>query len=160
MTWVPPTVAEFKSFFQRDFSFAPASDPTNLDYVTDADLLKVLGTPNSDPNDGEAMINFNSDVFGSDAQATKVFMYLAAFTLVFNLQNSAKGISSQSKFPISSNSVGGVSVNFQLPERYARDPYLSQFTANGYGMRYLSLALPYLIGNVAVQPGMTTWWPG
>ena len=150
MSWTAPTAAEFKTFFARDFNFAPTDDPSNLAYITDTDVDRAIA---------EAQINFNTALFGTDAQVTLVFQYLAAFYLVFNLQNSAKGISSQSKFPISSASVGGVSVNYQLPDRYSKDPYLSQFTQNGYGMKYLSLAMPYLSGNVAVQPGGTTWWP-
>ena len=146
--WTAPTIAEFKAFFARDFNFAPSTDPNNLDYVIDADITKAIA---------EGEINFNSSSYGTNAQITNVFMYLAAFYLVFNLQNSMKGITSQSKFPINSNSVGSVSISFQIPERYAKDPVLSMYTQNGYGMKYLSLVLPFLSGNVDLIEGTTTY---
>lgn len=146
--WTPPSIAEFKAFFARDFNYAPSTDPNNLDYIIDGDITKAI-------NEGE--INFNTSLYGTDAQVTNVFMYLAAFFLVFNIQNSMKGITSQSRFPISSNSVGGVSISFQLPERYAKDPILSMYTQNGYGMKYLALSLPFLSGNVNLIEGTTTF---
>lgn len=138
--WSAPSVGDFKTFFARDFNFAPTDDVSNLDYIIDADLTRAIA---------EAVINFNSALYGDDAQTTLIFMYLAAFHLVANLQNSAKGISSQAKFPISSNSVGGVSLNFNIPEQYSTDAFIQQYTLNGYGMKYLSLVLPFITGNVA-----------
>jgi hypothetical protein len=149
MSWAVPSVDDFKTYFARDFNFATVqNEPQNLDYVVDADITKAIT---------EANINFNTGLYGEDAEVTAVFMYLAAFYLVVNLQNSAKGVASQSKFPISSTSVGGVSVTFQIPERFGKDPYIQQFTQNGYGMKYLSLALPFLIGNITLVEGTTTW---
>jgi hypothetical protein len=149
MAWTAPTITEFKTYFSRDFNFATDHDePENEEYVLDADVIKALT---------EAGINFNDSLYGSDAQVTAVFMYLVAFHLVVNLQNSAKGISSQSKFPISSNSVGGVAISFQIPERFSKDASLNQYMTNGYGMKYLSLALPFLVGNIGLIEGTTTW---
>lgn len=149
MSWIAPSTSDFKTFFARDFNFAPASDPLNQDFVLDSDITRAIN---------EGLINFNIGLFGTDAQVTNVFMYLVAFCLVRNIQNSTKGLSSQSKFPITSNSVGNVSVNYSVPEAYAKDPWLSQFTQNGYGMRYLELALPYTVGGgIGIAEGGTTW---
>ena len=126
----PPTTSDFKTYFTRDFNFG--SDMTT---VMDVDISKAIA---------EGQINFNSGLFGENAES--IFYYLAAYVLVVNLQNSAKGISSQAKFPISSNSVGSVSVTFQVPERYSKDAFIQQYTKNGYGMKYLELVLPYLVG--------------
>lgn len=144
MSWTPPAYTDFQAFFARDFYFAQPSDPDNLDFVTANDINRAIA---------EAQINFNQALYGSNANITNVFMYLVAFCLVRNIQNSTKGLSSQSRFPISSNSVGGVSVNFQMPEQYSKDPWLSSLTVNGYGMRFLEFTLPYLVGNVFVVPG-------
>lgn len=144
--WTQPTVEEFKEFFIRDFNFAPADDPNNLDYVIDSDITKAITA---------AMIHFPTDLFGSDDNNTYAFMYLAGFYLVSAIQVSSKGLSSQSKFPISGNSVGSVSINFSIPERYSKDPYLSSLTTNGYGMMYLSLIIPLLVGNVGIALGTT-----
>ena len=142
----PCTISEFKSYFARDFNFAPADDQGNIDqYIVDADITKAIT---------ESVLNFNDGLFNDPAT---IFMYLVAYTLVVNLQNSAKGISSQAKFPINSNSVGGVSISFAIPERYAKDAFIQQYTKNGYGMKYLSLILPFLTGNIELIGGTTTW---
>ncbi len=131
----PCSVSDFKAYFARDFSFAPADDQSNIDeFIVDADVTRAIA---------EAEIHFNSDLFQDPGI---VELYLIAFHLVSNLQNSAKGISSQSKFPISSTSVGGVSITFQIPERYIKDAFIQQYTKNGYGMKYLEFALPVLVG--------------
>ena len=130
----PIAVADFKSFFARDFAFAPTTDAANLDYVIDADIERAIS---------EASLSFNDTLF-SDPSIP--FAYLVAFHLVANLQNSAKGISSQSKFPISSESVGGVSITFQIPDKYAKDAIIQQYAQNGYGKKYLEFALPALVG--------------
>ena len=129
----PLTVSDFKTYFARDFNFAPAEDPDNLDYVTDTDLTRAIA---------EATLSFNDTLF-SDPSVP--FAYLVAFHLVSNLQLSAKGISSQSKFPISSETVGGVSISFQIPDRYQKDPIIQQYAQNGYGKKYLEFALPALV---------------
>lgn len=144
MAWTAPTPAEFKDFFDRDFYFAQASDPNNADYIRDKDINRAIS---------DADTHFNSALFGSDAKVTNAFMYLVAFFLIQNIQLSTKGLASQSKFPISSNSVGGVSISFQIPEAYSKDAWLSSLTANGYGMKYLELLLPFLSGNVGVLCG-------
>lgn len=144
MSWTPPTPADFRSFFARDFVFAQASDPDNLEFITDGDLNRAIA---------EAQINFNQALYGSDANVTNVIMYLIAFCLVRNIQNSTKGLSSQSRFPISSNSVGGVAISFQIPEAYLKDPFIASLTANGYGMRFLEFTLPFLTGNAYVVCG-------
>lgn len=145
--WVKPTPAEFKAFFNRDFNYAPASDPNNLGFVTDADITKAIGM---------ALLNFSPGLFGTNENTTTVFMWLAAFYLVQNLQTSAQGVGSKSNFPINSKSVGGVAVSYTIPEKYTKNPWLSALTANGYGMTYLSLALPYTVGNVKIAFGTTT----
>lgn len=155
-TWTVPSIADFKTFFARDFNYAPTDDPTNLDYVLDDDITRAIN---------EAIINFNPGLGFNPAivppatisETTNVFLYLVAFCLIVNIQNSSKGLSSQSKFPISSNGVGGVNVAYAIPERYTKDPILSIYTQNGYGMRYLSMVLPYITGRVTTQIGTTTW---
>lgn len=143
-----PTIAEFKTFFVRDFPFAPASDPADAEnYIIDADITRAIS---------EAEINFNAQ-YGTDDQCKIVFMYLIAFYLVTNIQNSTRGLNAQAKFPMNSNSVGGVSVSYQIPDKIAKDMFLSQYTQNGYGMKYLSLVAPFLIGGVSLIEGTTTF---
>lgn len=140
--WTPPTTSEFQIFFARDFWFAPLENPNDIDLVMVSDIDRAII---------DAQINFNYGLFGTEAQATNVFMYLTAFQLVRNIQMSTKGLSSQCKFPVSGNSVGGVSVNYVVPESYQKDPYIMSLMSNAYGMRYLELVLPLLVGNVQVM---------
>lgn len=146
MAWTAPTVAAFKTFFARDFHFASDNDPNNTDFIIDGDITRAQS---------EAKVNFNSALLADDDKTTIAFHYLTAFCLVRNIQNSTKGLSSQTRFPISSTSVGGVSVSYQIPERYAKDPYICSFAQNGYGMRYLELTLSYLKGHVVPVAGGT-----
>ena len=130
----PCSISDFMSFFARDFNYAPADDPTNLDLIQPADISRAIA---------EANINFNPELF---ADPSIPYLYLVAFHLVADLQNSAKGISSQSKFPISSNSVGNVSITFQIPDKFAKNAVIQQYAQNGYGKKYLEFALPGLVG--------------
>ena len=141
-----PNVSVFKAYFFRDFNFAPDEDLTDLKFIIDADITKAYG---------QAFANFNDSLFDEDS-AEMIFLHLSAFYLVFDLQNSSQGLSSQSKFPMSSKSVGGVSAGFTVPDRYAKDALLSIFTGNGYGMKYLSYLIPQLVGNTKVVGGATT----
>ncbi|MBW1812124.1 MAG: DUF4054 domain-containing protein [Deltaproteobacteria bacterium] len=146
MAFTVPTIAAFKAYFARDFKYAPENDASNLAFVTDADINKAYG---------QASANFNTALFTNDDDAEIAYLWLSAFYLVYDLQSSAQGLTSQSNYPISSKSVGSVSIGFTVPEKYSRDPYLSIFTGNGYGLKYLSLLLPHLVGNIAAIGGAT-----
>lgn len=146
MAFTIPTVADFKAQFVRDFPYAQTGDAANADYVMDADIALAIT---------QANLSFNDCLFGDAAKV--VFLYLAAFFLVENLKTAAKGIAAQASFILNSNSVGSVSQSFSIPDRFTSDAILSQFTRNAYGMQYLTLALPYLVGNVQVIAGTTTW---
>lgn len=148
MAWEFPTAEEFKSFFVRDFAYAPESDSGNLDYITDSDIEKAIS---------EAQIHFNQGLgFGSDSGMTIAALYLIAFFLVWSLQVSAKGVGSQVNFPVSSKSIGGVSLNYSIPDRYTKSPFIAMLAQNGYGAKFFMLCEPYLHGRMAVIEGTTT----
>lgn len=148
-TWTPPTYTDFQTFFNRDFPYAPPNTPaTDLNFVQPADINKAIA---------EAEINFSPGMFDNNGQSTTVFMYLAAFYLVENLKNSAKGLASQSNFPLTAIAAGGVSVAMQPPEAFLKNPTFSMFTRNGYGLTYLSFVYPYTIGAMNIAQGTTTF---
>lgn len=147
MPWAEPTVSEFKDYFARDFNYAPTNDATNLSYVTDTDITKAINV---------ASMTFNKGLFSKDEYTTIAFLYLAAYFLVSTIQTSAQGLSSQSNFPISSKNAGPLSISYAIPERYTKDPIVQPYTMNGYGMRYLSLVLPRIVGQADVVDGTTT----
>ncbi len=144
--WTPPTVAEFKAQFVRDFPYAPASAPDDLKFVTNADVQSAINT---------AQVNFNTCLFG--ANTTIIFMYLAAHVLVLALRNSSQGLNSQAKFALESSSVGSVSITNNINEQFANDPIFSGYLKTGYGQVYLDMVYPYTIGNVDISCGRTTY---
>ncbi len=145
MSWTAPTVTEFKERFRRDFPYAPATAPDDLNYVCDLDIDTAIG---------EAQIDFNPGLFG-DA-TTPIFMYLAAHTLVVSIRNSSMGLASQAKFAFNSTSVGGVSISNNINDRFASDPMFSGYLETGYGKKYLELVYPYTVGNIVTTKGTTT----
>lgn len=147
MSWEVPTVQAFKDQFFRDFNYAPANSPNDLKFITDRDITKAYG---------QARLNFNPGLFGTNDDTTLVFLWLAAFYLVYDLQTSAQGIGSQANFPVTSRSVGNVSASFQIPDKIMKNPNYAIYAQNGYGMKYLSLVIPFTIGNVGIVCGTTT----
>lgn len=146
MSWTAPTVSEFKARFNRDFPYAPDTDPNNLDFVTDNDIQQAIN---------EGQISFNSGIFGDNA--TPIFMYLAAHCLVVSIRNSGMGLASQAKFPLQSSSVGSVSISNDINERFSKEPMFAQYLETGYGKKYLQLSYPYTVGNVNISCGTTTF---
>ena len=145
--WTPPTVADFKAYFYRDFPYASVTANTNLDYVIDQDVQKAIDQANTHFNEGLGM---------TEQEATLAFLFLAAFYLVVDLQMAQRGLGSQASFIMSSKSVGSVSAGFEIPEQTKNNPVLNYYSQNQYGQKYISLVLPYAIGNVHVAFGTTT----
>ena len=139
----PATIAEFKAWFSRDF---PYSNDGDLTGVTDADISKAFA---------EASMNFNPSLFETDDEKKLGFLYLAAHYLVIDLQNSSQGISGKYEGIMASKTVGSVSVGYQIPTWLLEHPIYSLLSQTKYGMKYLSLIIPLLVGNVAAVKGIT-----
>jgi len=148
MPWTAPTVAQFKTYFVRDFPYAPENDPSNAGYILDADITKAIA---------EAGAKFNPGLgYGEDSAVTMAFMYLAAHFLVENIKMSSAGLSGQIQQLVSSKSVGGISESYAIPEKFTKSPYTSMFLKNKYGERYLALSFPLIVGGVGLVEGTTT----
>ena len=143
--WVPPSNAAFQAQFFRDFPYAPATDPNNLDYVTGPDLTNASN---------EAVIAFNAGIFGNNADL--LFFYLWAHYLSLNLQNAAKGIAAQAQFAQESIGVGSVSMSNQIADEFKNNPLFSALLSTAYGRKYLEMAYPYTVGAAQVAWGQTT----
>ncbi len=144
--WTPPTVAQFKDQFFRDFPYAPASAADDLCFVTDKDIQNAINFAN---------IDFNDSLFG--VNATLIFLYLAAHTLVENLRTSSAGLGSIAKFALQSSAVGGVSQTNSIPSILANDPNYSKYLTTNYGKEYLNLVYPYTVGaGIGIVRGTTT----
>ena len=139
----PITVAEFKAWFSRDF---PYSEDGDLTGVTSVDIQKAFA---------EANMNFNPSLFDTEENLKLGFLYLAAHYLCIDLQNSAQGINGKYEGLMSSKSVGSVSVGYTIPNWVTEHPIYSLLTQTRYGMKFLSLIIPLLIGNVRAVKGIT-----
>lgn len=149
------TVDDFKDHFVRDFDYAiPSGETTSIydcqkNYVMNADITKAFS---------EAKMNFNESLFDTDSSLKLTFLYLTAHYLVMDLQMSQQGPGSGSQFPVQSRSVGPVSESYSIPDWISKDPMWSVFATTRYGMKYISLVRPLLVGNVFAYQGASTPW--
>lgn len=141
------TVAEFKTFFDRDFTFGSA-----IENVRDSDIERAINT---------GVPLFNPGLFDDIATRKLAASYQAAHLLVIavkaagGLKKKGKGINSTGSFPIANKSAGPLSVGYAIPQDVIENPVLFQFTKTEYGMMYLQLVTPYLIGNIGIAGGDT-----
>lgn len=148
------TTAQFKARFYRDFFFAnqnPDPDqpppPEGIEIIQDQDIAIAFG---------DAQPLLNQALFGSnDNTVTSAYLLLTAHCLCLNIAASNGGMNSNGTggFAVSGRSVDSTSENYTVPEQYADSALLAQYTGTAYGQRYLSLALPYLVGNMAAVTG-------
>lgn len=180
------TIEQFKEYFSRDFPFLPlyiegktywlddivyynnnfyksltdnnTSLPTDtdnweitkgdvLDYITDGDIKKAMS---------QAIINANPRFGETDEDKINIYLHLVAFYLVIDLKNSSSGINSSYLGTVASKSVGDVSESYNFPQWLTNSPIYSIYSQNGYGMKYLSLILPYLSVTILFSTGRTT----
>lgn len=139
--FVQPTVAEFKSYFSRDFPYG-----STMQSVMDSDITKAQG---------EALFNFNGDLFSSQDNYSICFNLLTAHFLVMDLRMSGQGIAGQFSWNATSKSVGSVSEGIQIPDRIMANPEFAYLTKTNYGTKYLMLLLPMLSGQVFIVAGST-----
>ena len=117
------------------------------DYVTDEDIMKAFT---------QAKAN-SSTRFGADCnEKVMIFLHLMAFYLVMDAQNAAAGLGSSYGGRVASKSVDGVSESYNFPTWLTDSPMYSLFSSNGYGLKYLSLILPYLAAPILFSRGDST----
>lgn len=181
------TIKQFKEYFFRDFSYLPVwvegkiyftgdivyfnqnfynslvdnntatPNETEMwqvtagnvqDYVTDADITRAMS---------QAYINANYDFGSTDEERIMIYLHLIAFYLVMDWQNAAVGVNSGYSGLVASKSVGDVSESYNFPQWMMNSPLYSLYSSNGYGMKYLSLIIPYMSCTILFSRGRTTW---
>lgn len=142
MAFVYPSVDQFKSYFFRDF---PYGDDMGKN-VLDADIAKAYQ---------QANINFNEDFWGGQSSFEVGYFYLAAFYLVYDMQSSSQGLASTASWVETAKSVGNVSQSFAIPQRILDNPELAIYSTNKYGLKFLSMILPQLSGQIFGVIGST-----
>jgi len=136
-----PTVASFKSQFQRDFPFG-----TTTDKVMDSDITTA-----------QTLADYlvNQSLFADEASFQFAYNYLAAHYLVMNIKSSSQGLGGSYSWLESSKSAGSVSQSFQIPADILKHPQLAMLSKTNYGVTYLSIVLPLTYGQIGIAQGTT-----
>lgn len=142
MSFVEPTVEDFKTRFARDFPFGIDQETTVLD--SDIERAYIL-----------VRCNINQGLFCDQECFSQAFLLLAAHYLVTNLRSSSQGLSGNYEWLTSSKSVGSVSVSSSIPDSILRNPYYSMISKTNYGAEYLMMIYPLLSGQIFTVPGAT-----
>jgi len=142
MSYDKPTVAEFKTFFARDFFYD--ADPTKG--VTDGDIQRAM-------LEGEFTTNLS--FCDSQQMYTMWYLYAAAHFLVTDLRASTAGINGSYTWLTQSKSVGSVSESFAIPQKILDNPRYAMWTKTNYGAKLLHMMLPYLVAPIFTVFGRT-----
>lgn len=138
---IPPTEAQFKAQFARDFPYGVTSE-----FVMDSDITNALR---------QAYFVVNQGLFDTENDFQFAYLYLAAHYLVMNLKASSQGLGGAYSWLESSKSVGSVSQSFAIPEAIMKNPAFAMISKTNYGAYYLSLILPLAVGQVGLAEGTT-----
>lgn len=139
-----PSVDDFKSYFVRDFPYA--ADDEGLEFVQDSDINKALN---------KTGFMLSEALASSQELYTFLYLTLSAHNMVMDLRNSSQGVASQDSWLHSGKAAGNVNESFSIPERILANPELALLSRTGYGMDYLQMILPSLVGQVFWVPGRT-----
>lgn len=142
MAYTNPSVADFQSYFNRDFPYG--TDVATS--VTDTDISKAFQQTN---------YAINTAFFTDQASYNIGYYLLSAHFLTMNLRASSQGINGQFNFLQQSKGVDGVSESFAIPDSILADPILSVYTKTNYGAQYIIMILPYLRGAMYTVAGTT-----
>ena len=142
MAYLNPSITDFKNYFVRDFPYG--TDPQTS--ILDSDIGKAFG-----------QVNFaiNQKLFSKQEDYTIGYLWLAAHWLCIDMKASSQGISGQYDWPVTSKSVGSVSIGTSIPQRILDNPTFAMYSQTPYGAKYLQLLLPRLTGQVFVAYGRT-----
>jgi len=143
----PVTIEEFKTRFDRHFTFGETKDK-----VRDQDITLALN---------EATLIYNADLWEDVTEGKIAFLLAAAHCLDLNVQaagglsaiNYGRGIQNKGGGVIQSKSVGSVSVNFAIPNFVTESPILSQLAETGFGKQYLQMFLARRVGHAECVKG-------
>ena len=146
------------NFYQSlidDNTTAP-TDTTNWQKIKDS-VDNYVGINDIQKAINEALANANPNFGTTDDEKIMIFMYLAAFYLVVDMQNAAAGLTSNYLGITQSKSVGDVSESYMIPSFISENPMYAIYMQNGYGMKYMSLIAPYLAITVRFSVWRTTF---
>lgn len=149
-----------QAFYNGLFFESKKDGLTAVTPVQGADWNKVPGDPNNyvSVNDiqnafNDAQVLFNQGLWGTALQITNGYLTLTAHFLCLNMRAAINGIQSVGEQMMASRGAGGINSSYSIPTDYQADPVLAQYTTTAYGMKYLSMVLPFLRGNMVAVRG-------
>lgn len=119
---------------------------SNVGLVSDLDITNAYA---------EACVTFNDSLFTSDDDMVLGYLYLAAHYLVNDL-NAGGSESGGAGGLVASRSVGNVSESYTIPQWQLDSPIYGFYTKSSYGLKYLNMVIPRLVGNTTTVEGCTT----
>lgn len=140
--YTAPSVADFQSYFNRDFPYGNA----DLTTVNDSDIMKAQI---------QAQATINPNLFPTQNLYTIGSQLLSAHMLVGNLRASSQGIAGKFNWATNSKSVGAVSESLSIPQRILDNPEFSIYASTTYGVQYLAMVIPLLTGQMFPVQGGT-----
>ena len=141
---VTATVADFKARYPRPFPYG--TDP--LTSVVDGDITKALA---------DARFWFSEDMWSTD-EMLPAYLTLAAYCLAEDIKSGggiglSLGHENVGEGVVVSKSAGPFSVTMEYPDRWKQVPAFAPFLKNNFGIQYLHMAAPRLIGAGFVLAG-------
>ncbi len=131
------TPSDFKEFFIDDFDYL---------LVSDCHIKRAFM---------ESKMQFNPSLFEWPEEIRVAFFYLSAHNLVLSLRNSDTGVRSTSQLPVTRRTVGSINEEYSVPTYLLNNPILNGYQRTEYGMQYLAIIAPRIIGNVRHTQGTT-----
>lgn len=116
-------------------------------YVLDMDITRAIG---------EMSAMFPADRFKTNESIRLGELYLTAHCLINDIRTSNSGLSSQFPFPLQSKSVGSISQSYGIPRRFLDREIYTFYITSQYGLKYLALVIPRMVGNIGIAWGATT----
>lgn len=151
----PVSIAQFKAQFgPRDFIYT-----SGIEGIMDSDISNGLNLASS---------VYNPELFSTvpigiapniTSEAVLAYCYAAAHFVVSSVQSvgglgkKGRGVRSQGEGMTGNKSAGGLSLSMEWPSSIKDSPMLFQMTRTTYGMQYLQILAPLLVGNVSAVWG-------
>jgi hypothetical protein len=136
------TVEEFKTFFDRgQFTYG-----TTAPDVRDKDINEAIA---------EAEAVFNHDIYPDETKEKQALYYCTAHFLQTDL-NMSDGSGGQPTFNQESRSADGISESVHIPE-WMKKGEIALYATTSYGIKYLTLTKPYMVGAVYSVSGGTNF---
>ena len=142
MSYVKPTITDFKTQFVRDFPYG--TNPNTS--ILDQDITNAFNYTD---------VNFNDGLFATPESYKLGYLLLSAHYLVLNIRQSSQGLSGQFNFTQSGKGAGSVNEAFSIPQRILDNPEFAMLAKTNYGAQFLLLVLPQMSGQIFNAFGST-----